>query len=140
MTSAIPQSVSENFEAVVKALDWKVFISSALKTSGHIKRLELEAALLAARHMGHSLTARGCLVSILVDRKAELGAMTEGRSSSTSMNRFCRRLEATLLTNDVSLIHLWIPSEPNPTDAPSRASFSRSPCLRHNYRRGVGTS
>lgn len=101
MTCVIPKSVSANFEKAVAERNWRVAISTAWKTRGHINILELESALLAATHMGRSFTARGCQVGILVDSTAALGAMAKGRSSSTSLNRISRRLAATFLASDV---------------------------------------
>ena len=57
---------------------------------------------------------------ILVDAKAVLGAAAKGRSSARSLELQLRRLAAVQLSANIGLHLLYIPSEHNPSDHPSR--------------------
>jgi hypothetical protein len=89
------------------------------KLQTHINALELYALLSAVR----SASRRGCAGSrllVLSDSMVVTAAVSKGRSSSFSLLRLLRRLAATLLALDTSLVVRWIPTSVNPADAPSR--------------------
>ena len=95
-----------------------------------INLLELEAALLAVRHMQRSALTRGARVHFLIDNFAVLGALGKGWSSSRALNRLCRRLAAEKIHGDVALLLYWVPSHLNPADArrgPSRCQSLARP-------------
>ena len=62
---------------------------------------------------------------VLVDSKVVLGAATKGRSSAGALRSVLRSLAATLLASDVLLRLVYIPTESNPADAPSRGVRKR---------------
>jgi len=57
---------------------------------------------------------------MLLDAKAVLGAIAKGRSSSPSLARPTRRLSAHLLAGELHLKVVYVPSEENAADDPSR--------------------
>ena len=57
---------------------------------------------------------------LLVDAQAVLGAAARGRSSAQSIKRTIRRYGALVLGGDLLARLVYIPSEDNPADAPSR--------------------
>ena len=59
-------------------------------------------------------------VVVLVDAKAVLGAAAKGRSSALSFKVQLRKLAALTLAGDFLIRYIYIPSEDNPADAPSR--------------------
>ena len=63
---------------------------------------------------------------MLVDAQAVLFALIKGRSSAPTLRFEVRRIAAHALAADVLLHFLWVPSEHNPADAPSRGLRWRS--------------
>ena len=57
---------------------------------------------------------------IAVDSRVTLGAVAKGRSSSRQVNGLLRALTGWLVLGRVRLYLLWVPSEANPSDYPSR--------------------
>ena len=105
--------------------DFHPVVSSPARFHEHSGSLELKAVLLALRWMAagkHFLMKR---VVILIDAKAVLSSCQKGRSSSWSFKRSLRRIAAYLLGLGLLAKFLYVPSEDNPADEPSRAS----PCL-----------
>ena len=83
---------------------------------------ELEAfgLVMTARWVARSQANHGHRVVVLVDAKAVLGAAAKGRSSAPSIAIHMRRLAALSLASGVLLRFVYVPSEDNPADAPSR--------------------
>ena len=61
-----------------------------------------------------------CRVPMLVDAQAVLGAAAKGRTSVCSIKRDVRKMAALTLASDMFAAYVYIPSEENPADAPSR--------------------
>ena len=72
-----------------------------------------------------SVARRSCRVPVLVDAKTVLCAAAKGRSSSPGLLRILRRLAALVLAGDLLLRLVYVPSEDNPADAPSRGVVRR---------------
>jgi len=95
-------------------------ISARAKHNAHAGTLEAEGVALALRWILRS-TARHCRRTLLlVDAKAVLGALARGRSSAPSLRRAVTRVGALCLGGDLLLHLVYVPSEDNPADAPSR--------------------
>ena len=62
---------------------------------------------------------------VLVDAQAVLGAAAKGRSSSRCLARDIARIGALAMAGDLLLKLVYIPSEDNPADAPSRGVVRR---------------
>ena len=62
---------------------------------------------------------------LLVDAQAVLGAVAKGRSSSPSLQREIMRIAALQLVGGILLKLVYVPSEDNPADAPSRGVVRR---------------
>ena len=90
---------------------------------------ELEAAglVLLLRWLCRSARKHGHRVVILVDAKAVLGAAAKGRSSAPSFKRHARRLAALTLAGGFLARYVYVPSEDNPADAPSRGVVRSKP-------------
>ena len=56
----------------------------------------------------------------LVDAKAILCAAAKGRTSALSIKRDIRRISALTLAGNLHMHYVYVPSEDNPADAPSR--------------------
>lgn len=100
-------------------LEWKVF-ASAVRFPQNIDVLEVQAVLLGVRR---SLSSRDCrgLIPILVDNTDVVGAVTKGRCAAFGMLAVVRRIAALCLGCCTQLLVVWVPSDSNPADAPSRS-------------------
>jgi hypothetical protein len=101
---------------------WSVIIAAPVRFAAHINVLEAMALLLA--FSWYLSLARPCVprrVLCLVDSSVVFYALSKGRSSSLPLLKVLRRLSAFLLASSVFPIPVWVPSDLNPSDAPSRA-------------------
>ena len=57
---------------------------------------------------------------IAIDSRVTLGAVSKGRSSSVQVNGLLRALTGWLILGRVRPYLLWVPSDANPADFPSR--------------------
>ena len=62
---------------------------------------------------------------VLVDAKAVLAAAAKGRASAPTFTHQVRKLAALAVAGDLLLKYIYIPSEDNPADAPSRGVVGR---------------
>jgi len=95
-------------------------ISSKAKHNAHAGTLEAEGVALALRWILRSTARHRRRTLLLVDAKAVLGAVARGRSSAPSLRRAVTRVAALCLGGDLLLHLVYVPSEDNPADAPSR--------------------
>ena len=61
---------------------------------------------------------------VLVDAQAVLFAAAKGRSSAPSLRFEIRKLAALALAGNLVIKYIYVPSEYNPADAPSRGVVS----------------
>ena len=96
--------------------------------------LALKWALRSARHFHQRLV-------VLVDAKAILGAASKGRTSAPGIRGILRKIGALLMGTNSLLRLVYIPSEDNPADAPSRGIVRRckSKILKRSNRSRLGT-
>lgn len=89
--------------------------------------LECSALVLMLRWLCRSVSTHAHRVVVLVDAKAVLGAAAKGRSSAPSIKRQLRKLAALTICGDYLIRYIYIPTEDNPADAPSRGESCRGP-------------
>ena len=94
----------------------------------HAGVLEARGLLLLLRWWLRSVQRHGCRMLTLIDAKAILAATAKGRSGAPGFKQILRSIGAHLLAGNVLIYPLYIPSEDNPSDAPSRGK---------RFRRGV---
>ena len=75
------------------------------------------------------MSRHGSRLVVLIDAKAVLGAATKGRSSSPSLLRIMRSAASHILATNMLIRLVYVPSEDNPADAPSRG-IRRRPRIR----------
>ena len=97
-------------------------ISARTLYGGHPGLLEAQAIRLALEWVGRAVSRLGHRIVLLVDAKAVLGAVAKGRSSSRLLRKIIARISALCLATDTTLHLLYVPSEHNPADAPSRGA------------------
>ena len=86
----------------------------------HSGAMEATGVTLACRWLGRSSVHHGCRCVMLVDAQAVLSSFRKGRSSARTLTRPLRRGAAVLMATGITMSYAYIPSESNPTDAPSR--------------------
>ena len=100
--------------------DFKHVISSRAKWKAHSSVLEAHGLALAVKFRARNHRCHHHRLCMLVDAKAIIGAATKGRSSAHAIRAALRTIGACCLAADFLLRIVYIPSESNPSDAPSR--------------------
>ena len=99
---------------------FKTLISSKAKWQAHSGLLECHGVLLTVKWICRSRARHHRRAVILVDAKTALGSISKGRSSARALRRTLRSTAAHCLAADLLLRLVYIPSESNPADGPSR--------------------
>lgn len=104
----------------VKQSHFRTIISKRAKWQAHSGVLEAHAYLLALKWLARHPAKHHHRVPILVDAKAVVGAATQGRSSARALRTVLRSAAAYTMASDLLPRIVYIPSESNPADHPSR--------------------
>ena len=99
----------------------------------HSGTLEAGAITLLLKWLLRAPARHATRVPALVDALAVLGAATRGRSSAPTLRPEVRRIAALTLAGDFLMRYIYVPSEDNPADAPSRG-IMRQVARRHDQR------
>ena len=86
----------------------------------HITLGEADAVAWAAEDRLRRVSDDGCRFVHPLDSAACVGAFSRGRSSSTLINKRCRRVAAVCIGGGHEVFYPWVPSSENPADIPSR--------------------
>ena len=105
---------------------WATISSYAFTWEDRIEILEGWALLSGLKWVAADPRNHGQRISFLIDSMTLLGAVAKGRSSTRRLNRICKRVAAILLATGIRPVWVWVESEFNPADAPSRAVGPRS--------------
>jgi len=95
-------------------------ISRRARWKAHSGSLEAHGLLLAVRSLARRPCVHGKRVPTLVDAKTIVCAAGKGRSSAPTIRRTMARIGANVLAADLALKVLYVPTEGNPADGPSR--------------------
>ena len=87
--------------------------------------LEAHAVTLSLRWILRSVRRHSRRTVLLVDATAVCGALAKGRSSSPTLKRELMKIGALAIAGDLWLRVVYVPSEDNPSDAPSRGVVRR---------------
>jgi len=98
--------------------------------AAHSGTLEANAALLMCRWAARRPAYHRVRLAALIDAQAVLSALRKGRSSAPTLRLTLRRTAAYLLGTDVWLRPVYVPTEFNPADRPSRGSRGTPRSLR----------
>ena len=104
----------------LKNCEWKLAVQIQWDFKAHINCLEASAVILG---LGWALRSREVLkqrLPLAVDSQVIFFALSKGRSSAPGINIYCRRVAALCLAGQIRLLPLWVRSEYNPADGPSR--------------------
>lgn len=105
----------------LKHLRWATIISTQWKHVEHINALELRALLLEIQWIITLPNSCSVRLFALIDSAVAFYTVRKGRSSSPALLIIIRKINTLLLAADISLLPMWVPSEVNPADAPSRS-------------------
>ena len=105
---------------LVGAESWRTIVASRWHAEEHINILEARALSTAVRWVMSSPDCVNTRVILFSDSQVIIGSVLKGRSSSPPLLRRLRSLAALCLSVGLRLRLLWIPSEFNPADVPSR--------------------
>jgi hypothetical protein len=114
-------------------------ISLKAKHISHSGAMGAHGFLLCLQWVLRSKSRFSSRVVIGIDAKVVLHAAIKGRSSSPTLSSIIRSIAAHCLAGDLLLYPLYVPSESNPADAPSRGRRRRPPqrrslqTTRHNH-------
>ncbi|OLQ01807.1 hypothetical protein AK812_SmicGene15416 [Symbiodinium microadriaticum] len=104
---------------------FRTLISCAARKQAHSGLLECHGVLLALKWVARSAKRHHRRPVVLVDAKAAIGSISKGRSSARALRRVLRSTAAVCLASDLLPRLVYIPSESNPADAPSRGKSGR---------------
>lgn len=99
---------------------WLVAVKGRFRVRSHINRQEIIATILALRWMGQQKRFWGARVFLLCDSTVAVGALAKGRSSARALTALCRRFAGLTLTFGIEVSLIWVSTDINPADGPSR--------------------
>ena len=99
---------------------FRTLVSARRHYQAHSGGLEAAAVVLMLRWITRSKSRHSARLVALVDAQAVIGALTKGRTSAPSLRREVRRVAALTLSADLDVKYVYVPSEDNAADAPSR--------------------
>ena len=105
--------------------DFKTVLSVRARHKAHNNLLEADAYLLWLRWLLRNKHHHSSRAVCLVDSKVVLYSVAKGRSSSRPLLRILRRIAALQLAGNLMTRLIFIPTEFNPSDLPSRGVRTR---------------
>lgn len=105
--------------------DFTDVLSIRARIREHSGIMEMRALLISVRWALRSCWRQNAQIVVLVDAKVVIGAASKGRSSSPPLLYVLRQLSGLLFASGVHLRLVYVPSEDNPSDAPSRGKRRR---------------
>jgi len=99
---------------------FRTIVGKPARWTAHSGALEAHALLLVMRHATRAAAVQNTRLPCLVDAKVVICAAAKGRSSAPTIRTTLRRTGAFALAAGVSLKVIYVPSEANPSDGPSR--------------------
>ena len=100
--------------------DFTPLISCRARWQAHSGVLEAHGLLMTVRWYTRTRRHQHTRIPILVDAKVVLGCAVKGRSSSRALRGILRALAAHQLGADILLRLVYVPTDENAADAPSR--------------------
>ena len=98
---------------------WKVVAAYPLRTA-HINILELQAVLQTLKWRSREASAIRTRIVHATDSQVVLSVIAKGRSSSRTLNFALTRLNALLLCASMQIALVYVRTDLNPADRPSR--------------------
>jgi hypothetical protein len=99
---------------------FRILLSKRAAYTAHSGALEATGVTLMMRWITRAASRHSHRFCCLVDARAVLGAASKGRSSAGTLRKEIARIGAICTAADILVRYVYIPSESNPADAPSR--------------------
>lgn len=118
----IPTEMMQAPKPLVDSLQkhhWTASQSMQFDRAQHINILELEMVKQEIKSRANSGRGFPRVVN-LCDSRVVVGCFGKGRSSSKNLNHKLRSCVPWLLASDLQLVNIWVPTDKNPSDYPSR--------------------
>ena len=100
--------------------DFTSIFSIKCEDNEHINLREARALVHCVKWVLRSSIRHRSRVVVLVDSRVVVGATAKGRSGSQPLNVFLKRLAALSFAGGLELVVIYVPTEYNPADYPSR--------------------
>eukprot|EP00439_Symbiodinium_sp_Y106_P075620 s2733_g15.t1 len=117
---AEPREPSRFASRLSESLDWKTVAGYTFRQVSHINLQETRALGREVRRLASGFSNGGSVQICLNDSRVAVGAVSKGRSSSYKLNGLLRALLPYLIFGDIALALLWVETESNLADHPSR--------------------
>eukprot|EP00971_Amphidinium_carterae_P240838 4781184-Amphidinium_carterae.1 len=108
------------WEELVAKQSFGLVAKYRFSSDSHINVKELMAVRTALRHIVRDTRMWQTRAIIAVDSQVAVWALKKGRSSSRALNQVLQTMLGDLLSTNVRLAPVWIATECNPADAPTR--------------------
>jgi len=118
--ATIKPRVGQEEKLPLRQRDFRTVISSQAHYVAHSGTLEANAVALGLRWLSRRADRYGQRVAMLCDAQAVLHALKKGRSSAPTIALMTRCIAATTVAMGWVVHYVYIPSEWNPADEPSR--------------------
>ena len=115
-----PIEVSQFASVIAEALPWSVTASYVFRQTSHINLQECRALRREVAKLAGKLSSGAQVQICLNDSMVVTCAVAKGRSSSYKLNGILRGMLPYLLFGDIVLAVLWVETESNYADHPSR--------------------
>ena len=115
-----PTEPSQFASRTAECLPWTATASYHFRETAHINLQEARALKREIVSMANDPSARGQIQICLNDSRVVVGAVSKGRSSSFRLNGILRSMLPFLILARIALGLLWVETECNPADYPSR--------------------
>ena len=112
--------VSRTLHPDMKNKDFSVIVAAPWKWKEHINSLEMRSMYTAIRWAASHPTCTRCRLLIWSDSVVVVFSTRKGRSSAPALSRKLRKIAAYCLAVGIQVRTVWIPTEFNPADGPSR--------------------
>lgn len=120
------ERTGEQEHQTLAAARWRVAVRHRwVDATAHINEKEIRAAVQGLEWGLRAQRRWGRRHVRLVDNSAVVGALVKGRSSSYRLNTWCRRAAALGCASNTRYHWVYVRSERNPADAPSRGRWVR---------------
>eukprot|EP00438_Fugacium_kawagutii_P003209 Skav218054 [mRNA] locus=scaffold214:1429603:1436014:- [translate_table: standard] len=113
-----------------RCLHWTATSSYTFRETSHINLQEARALRKEVAHLAKDPANQGSIQLCLNDSRVVCGAVSKGRSSSFKLNGILRGMLPYLIFGQICLGLIWIETEANPADYPSRMKLIPPPSLR----------
>eukprot|EP00971_Amphidinium_carterae_P339549 6477411-Amphidinium_carterae.1 len=108
------------WEQLIAKQRFRLITKYRFRSSAHINVKELLAARTALRHLVSSPSLWHTRAMIAIDSQVVVHCLKKGRSSSRAINQILQTMLGDSLSTGARLVPVWVATECNPADAPTR--------------------